>query len=124
MAYIRSRLLATLDGFKADGKRLAGYGASAKSAVLLNYCGIGPDILEYIEDVTPWKIGRYTPGSLIPVVSPGQSGIERPDAYLLLVWNYLHAILARERPYLNRGGQFIVPIPTPTIITANGSLVG
>ncbi len=101
-------MLADLDG------RVAGYGATAKSTTLLNYCGIGPGLLEYVEDLTPAKIGRYTPGTHIPVVGPKER--VTPDTYLLLAWNYLPAVLKRERAFLQHGGRLLVPLPVPVLL--------
>lgn len=96
------------------GQRLAGYGATAKSTTLLNFLDLGPDRLEYVEDLTPAKIGKFTPGTKIPVVAPGTH--EPPDAYLLLAWNYLGDVLRRERAFTDGGGRFLVPIPTPVLL--------
>jgi SAM-dependent methyltransferase len=112
--HIRTRLLDLLDEQIAAGRKVAGYAASAKSATLLNFCGIGPDRLDHIVDTTPHKIGRYTPGSKIPVTAPGDRA--EPDVYLLLAWNYLPGVLRRERGFIDRGGRFLVPIPYPLLL--------
>jgi SAM-dependent methyltransferase len=116
--YIRSRLNDLLAAEKAAGRRVAGYAASAKSSTLLNWCGIGPAQLDYVVDTTPWKIGRVTPGTHIPIVSPEQEAErgERASVYLALAWNYLGGIVRREREFLDGGGRFIVPIPFPTVL--------
>ena len=110
----RERLGALLAAEQAAGRTVAGYAAPAKSATLLGFCGIGPDVLPWIVDATPSKAGRVTPGSRIPVVMAG----ERPDpgAYLLLAWNYLGDVLRRERAFMAAGGRFIVPIPGPVVL--------
>jgi SAM-dependent methyltransferase len=112
--HIRTRLLALLDEQIAAGHKVAGYAASAKSATLLNFCGIGPDRLDHIVDTTPHKIGRYTPGSKIPVCGPGER--PEPDVYLLLAWNYLPGVLRREAAYTAAGGRFLVPLPMPVLL--------
>ncbi len=116
--YIRSRLNDLLAEEKAAGRRVAGYAASAKSTTLLNYCGIGPQQLDYVVDTTPWKIGRVTPGTHIPIVSPEQETARdrRADVYLALAHNYLGGIVRREREFLDGGGRFIVPIPFPVVL--------
>lgn len=114
VAYLRERLLALLDDERRAGRRLAGYGATAKSTTLLNACGIGPDLLEYVEDITPAKIGRVTPGTHIPIVAPGER--QQPDTYLLLLWNDLAGVLRRERAFIDQGGRFLVPIPVPVLL--------
>lgn len=93
---------------------VAGYGATAKSATLLNYCNIGPDLVPYVEDTTPGKIGRFTPGTHIPIVGPGEHRL--PDIFLLLAWNYLGDILRRETVFTGLGGKFIIPGPVPFVI--------
>jgi SAM-dependent methyltransferase len=112
--HIRTRLLDLLDEQIAAGRKVAGYAASAKSATLLNYCGIGPDRLDHIVDTTPHKIGRYAPGSKIPICGPGER--PEPDVYLLLAWNYLPGVLRREATYMAAGGRFLVPLPMPVLL--------
>jgi SAM-dependent methyltransferase len=111
--YIKYKLISILEELKKEGYSIAGYGASAKSNTLLNYCGIDINYLDYIVDKTPYKIGMFTPGTHIPVVG---SEKKRPDFYLLLVWNYASGILQREEDFRKKGGKFIIPIPTPQIV--------
>lgn len=107
----RTHITTLLDSLKDAGERIVGYGAPAKGNVLLNYCDIGPETLEYLLDTTPKKQGTFSPGMNIPVRSP-DSFHENPPAYaLLLAWNYQPAILEKESPYQDSGGQFVVPIP-------------
>lgn len=111
--YTRDRVRELLWEFAAQGKEVWGYGASAKSSTLLNYCGLDTTYLKAVEDTTPYKIGCYTPGTHIPVVAPSE---QKPDAYLLLVWNYLEGVIRREREFMDGGGHFIVPIPHPVVL--------
>jgi len=111
--YIKVKLLTLLRDLKKQGKTIAGYGASAKSNTLLNAFGIGPDLIDYIVDKTPYKYGKFTPGSHIPIVEQID---QNPDYYLLLVWNYAEDILKREKNFREKGGKFIIPIPTPKIV--------
>lgn len=111
--YLKENLLSILHKIKKEGKVIYGYGASAKGNTLLNYCGITTDLLDCIVDKTPYKIGKYTPGTHIPVQD---DDTKHPDYYLLLVWNYLGGIIRREKDFLVKGGRFIVPIPMPIII--------
>lgn len=105
-----------LRALKAKGKRIAGYGAPAKGNTLLNYYGIGPEILEFVTEELPSKIGSCTPGTHIPVVDIREARMHPPDYYLLLAWNYKDAVLAKERLFLERGGTFIMPVGTERII--------
>jgi novobiocin biosynthesis protein NovU/D-mycarose 3-C-methyltransferase len=111
---VRARLLDLLDDQRRAGRKVYGYAASAKSTTLLNFCGIGPSRLDCVVDTTPHKIGRFTPGTHIPIVAPGQR--RDPDTYLLLAWNYLPGVLRRERAFLDAGGRFVVPIPVPVLL--------
>ncbi|HWB19398.1 MAG TPA: class I SAM-dependent methyltransferase [Phycisphaerales bacterium] len=105
-----------LKDFKAQGKRIIGYGAPGKGNTLLNYCGIDGSILEYVVDTTPIKQGRYTPGTHIPIRSPEVLKTDTPDYCLLLSWNYADAILKKEEPLRKRGVKFILPVPRLEVV--------
>ena len=112
----REALLALLTRLKAEGKTVAGYGAPAKGNTLLNYCGIGTDLLPYTVDKSPLKVGLYTPGSHIPVL-PVETLLERrPDYVLILAWNFADEIVRQQAEYARRGGRFIVPLPEPRVV--------
>ena len=102
---------------KSEGKTIFGYGAPAKGNVLLNYCDIGKEFLDYILDTTPLKQGLYTPGMHIPV-RLYQTLPKNASQYvaLLLAWNYEKDIIHKENEFRENGGRFLVPIPTPNII--------
>ncbi|WP_049982652.1 class I SAM-dependent methyltransferase [Halorubrum sp. BV1] len=107
----REHLTDILTTLSEEGASISGYGAPAKGNVLLNYCDVGPDIIDYIVDTTPEKQGTYAPGTEIPVRAPEAFSEDPPDYTLLLAWNYRDAILDKERGYREDGGQFIVPQP-------------
>jgi len=112
----REALLALLRQLKADGKSVAGYGAPAKGNTLLNYCGIGTDLVPYTVDRNPMKIGMLTPGSHLPVL-PVETLLERqPDYLLILAWNFAGEIMAQQDEYRRRGGRCIIPIPMPQVL--------
>ena len=113
---IRGKLVSMLKGLKGDGAKIVGYGASAKGNILLNYCKIDTDIIDYIADTTPYKQGLFNPGMHIPVVDFYEFYASSPDYTLLLIWNYADAILKKESEYIELGGKFIVPIPMPYIV--------
>ena len=92
------------------GKRLIGYGASARSSTLLNFCGINHRHLVCIADQSPYKHDRYTPGTDVLIVSPERALAERPDTILLLAWNFRDEIMGRLRDMGFRG-NVIVPLP-------------
>jgi SAM-dependent methyltransferase len=101
---------------KRQGKRIAGYGASAKGSVLLNHFGIGHELIDFVADRAPAKQGRLIPGTLIPVVPP-QALVERmPDYLLLLVRNIATEILAQQHEYRRAGGRIIIPLPRIQIL--------
>lgn len=114
---IRSELMTLLRDLKAQGKRLAGYGAPAKGTTLLNYFGIGPDLLDFLADRNPLKQGRYSPGTRIPVVSQDVIAERNPDYLLILAWNFGEEIMAQQAAFRARGGKFILPIPEPRVVS-------
>lgn len=112
----RKKLMTLLQGLKDDGRIIAGVSAPAKGMTLINYCGIGPDILEFITEKSTLKIGRYTPGQRIPIV-PDKKLLElQPDYALILAWNFSEEIMENLNDYLLAGGKFIIPIPEPRIL--------
>jgi SAM-dependent methyltransferase len=114
---IKTDLHATLAELRADGKRIAGYGASAKGNTLLAFLELAPDTIEYIADRSPLKQGRYTPNAPIPVVPADRLLQDRPDYVLLLAWNFVDEILEQQAEYRRLGGKFIVPVPQVSIIS-------
>jgi novobiocin biosynthesis protein NovU/D-mycarose 3-C-methyltransferase len=113
---IRADLPALIRKLKAEGKRIIGYGASAKGNTLLNTCGLSTKELDYIIDNTPFKQNKVAPGSWIPIRSPENLLKDQPDYALLLAWNFAPEIIRRETEFQKRGGRFIMPIPEPKII--------
>lgn len=119
---IRHDLRSLIRGLVAEGKTVAGYGAPAKGNTIMNFCGFGPGEVAFCSDTTSLKQGKVLPGTHIPVVSPEQAKAAKPDYYLLLAWNYADEIVAKESAFLAGGGQFIIPIPRPVIISAQSDL--
>ena len=107
----KRKLLDFLIAAKRAGKRVAGYGAPGKGNTLLNYCGIRQDFLDYTVDRNPYKHGRFTPGTHIPIHAPEQLRLTRPDYVLILPWNLKDEIMAQHAYIRDWGGRFIVPIP-------------
>lgn len=100
-----------LQTLRKQGKRVVGYGASAKGNVLLNYCNIGTEIISYIVDSIHYKQGRFTPGTHIPIYPETRLEKDNPTHALLLAWNFADEILRKQAGYRARGGQFIITIP-------------
>ena len=104
-------LLELLIELRRDGKHVVGYGAPGKGNTLLNYCGIRTDFLEYTVDRNPYKHGRFTPGTHIPIHSPDRIAETRPDAILILPWNLVREISEQLAYTREWGAKLIVPIP-------------
>jgi SAM-dependent methyltransferase len=113
----RELLLAMLRELRESGARVAAYGAPAKGNTLLNYCGIGPDLVEYVADRSPHKVGRYTPGSHLEVKPVEVLLEDRPDYVLILAWNLAEEIMQQQRAWAEGGGRFILPLPEPRVVT-------
>ncbi|TVT85654.1 class I SAM-dependent methyltransferase [Pseudomonas sp. H3(2019)] len=113
---IKHGLLRFLLQAKAEGKRVVGYGAAAKGNTLLNYAGVKPDLLAWVADASPHKQGKFLPGSRIPVVSPEQLAIERPDYVLVLPWNLLQEVSEQQAQVREWGGRFVIAVPELTLL--------
>ncbi|OBK73779.1 class I SAM-dependent methyltransferase [Mycobacterium sp. 1164985.4] len=113
---IRTELVALLRELRSEGRRVVGYGATSRSATVLNYCQIGPDLLPVVCDSTPEKQGRLTPGSRIPVCPPEIFSHSYPDYALLFAWNHAEEIMANERLFNEAGGRWIVYVPRVHIV--------
>jgi ABC-type Fe3+-citrate transport system substrate-binding protein len=112
----KRELVSILRKLKAEDKKIAVYGASAKSTTLLNYYGIGSNILSYVVDRGSAKQGRYTPGTHLRIYPPEQLLETQPDYVLLLSWNFADEVLLQQAEYRRRGGKFIIPIPNLKIV--------
>jgi 2-polyprenyl-3-methyl-5-hydroxy-6-metoxy-1,4-benzoquinol methylase len=108
-------LLEFLIQAKRAGKRLAGYGAPGKGNTLLNYCGIRTDFLDYTVDRSPYKQGKFTPGTRIPILHPDRIAQTRPDYVFILPWNLKDEIVQQMAHVRDWGGKFVVPIPTVSV---------
>lgn len=112
----REKLRTLLLELKKDRASIIGYGAPAKGNTLLNYYGIGPDILDYLTDTTLVKQGLFSPGMHIPIVSPDNLSLHTPEYALLLSWNFKDEILEKETILREKGMKFIVTVPNISII--------
>lgn len=113
---VRRDLLAFLDQAKVDEKQVVGYGAPAKGNTLLNYCHVGPELIQYTVDRSPHKQDQLLPGTHIPVRSPDDIAATRPDYVLILPWNLRDEIVEQMQHIREWGGQFVVPIPELKIL--------
>ena len=112
----KSALLRFLIDAQAEGKLVAAYGAPAKGNTLLNYCGVGPELIAFTVDRSPHKQGMLLPGTRIPVRGPEAIMKEKPDYVLILPWNLQEEITAQMAAVRGWGGRFVVPIPTVRVL--------
>ena len=112
----KRKLLAFLIDAKNQGKSVVGYGAPGKGNTLLNYCGIRTDFLDFTVDANPYKQGKYTPGTRIPILAPEAIRAARPDYVLILPWNLKDEISAQAAYIREWGGRFVVPIPEVRVL--------
>ena len=104
-------ILEKLIDIKKKGKKIAGYGAAAKGNTLLNYCGIGKEIIDYVVDANPNKQGCLLPGTLIPVLAPEELSKSKPDYILIIPWNLKQEIRETLAYAKEWGAKFMTLIP-------------
>ena len=112
----RQELRSLLMDLKKKGKRIVALSAPAKGNTLLNYCKLDTDLLDYVTEKAELKIGKYTPGTHIPVFPDNYLSKNKPDYALILAWNFAKEIMENNQEFKKRGGKFIIPIPKPKIV--------
>jgi hypothetical protein len=112
----RNDLSRLLKDLRAGGKRILGYGASTKGNVVLQFCGIGPELVEAIAEINEDKFGAVTPGTHIPIISEAEARAMSPDYFLVLPWHFKEGIIHREQKFLANGGRMIFPFPEIEIV--------
>jgi SAM-dependent methyltransferase len=112
----RQELRNLIISLKKKGKHIVGLSAPAKGNTLLNYCKLDTDLLDYVTEKAESKIGKYTPGTHIPVFSDNYLLKHRPDYALILAWNFAKEIMENNQEFKKRGGKFIIPVPKPKIV--------
>ena len=113
---VKRNLLRFLIDAREAGKQVVGYGAPAKAATLLNYCGVRDDLLFYTVDVSPHKQNRFLPGVHIPIYAPEHIESTKPDYVLILPWNLRSEIMEKMSHIRRWGGQFVIPLPDIEIL--------
>lgn len=110
-------LIRLLNLIKENKKNIAGYGASGRGSVIMNYCGIGKNFLDYVVDDAPAKQGTYTPGNHLLIRSSSiLKSKNKPDYMLVFAWPFIDEILKKNTQYSKGGGKFIIPLPKAKII--------
>jgi hypothetical protein len=112
---VKQRLVSLLQGLKAQGKTIAGYGASVGVTTLLHYFDLG-GMLDFLADDNPVKQGLCSPGHHIPVYAPAMLYERKPDYLLILAWRYAGPILQKHQTYLDQGGHVVIPLPEVRVI--------
>ena len=113
---LKTSLRDLLEGLKAEGRSIAGYGAPAKATTLMYHFGLSPDIIDFIVDDSPLKQGLYSPGLHVPVLPSGAIAEHRPDYLLILAWNFAQPIMANNSAFHEAGGRFIIPVPELEVV--------
>ncbi|MFI5413567.1 MAG: class I SAM-dependent methyltransferase [Candidatus Lutacidiplasmatales archaeon] len=114
----RSELRAYLERLKAEGGTVFGMGASTKGNVILQYCGIGPDLCACIAEVNEDKFGCFTPGTEIPIVSEAEAASRNPTHFLVLPWHFRKNLIPRAAPLLARGMKLVFPLPEIDVVSS------
>ena len=112
----KEELINLFKKIKSENKRIVGYGAASKGNVIMNFCGIRNDVIEYISDSTPTKQGMFTPGTHVPIVPPEKFHNDNPDYTIIFPWNLAEEIMSKEQEYKTKGGKFIIPVPIARVV--------
>lgn len=114
---VRNGVMEIVNDLKSQGKSIVGYGAAAKACTMLAYCGLTTEHLDYVLDLNKYKHDRYMGGNRL-LIRPTETLIEeQPDYVLILAWNFAKEIMEQQDAYRQAGGQFIIPIPKPKIVS-------
>ncbi|MBL8012258.1 MAG: class I SAM-dependent methyltransferase [Candidatus Omnitrophica bacterium] len=113
----KDNIIRFLRDVNQQGKKILGYGASTKGNVILQYCSLTARDIPYIAEVNPDKFGRFTPGTVIPIISEQEAHAMKPDYFLVLPWHFKDNIIQRERAYLDSGGALVFPLPQIEVIS-------
>ena len=112
----KKNLLKILNRIKKNGKKIIGYGATAKAVTILNYCGIDKNLITFFMDTTPEKVNKYMPGKNIKIIRYNKNFLNNYDYVFLGAWNFKKEIFDKEKKFIKNGGKFITHVPEPRII--------
>ncbi len=113
---LKEDLVSLLQRLKSENKKVIGYGAAAKGNTLLNYYHIGPELINFIVDLSPMKQNKFTPGTHISIFSSERIYEAKPDYMLILAWNFADEIMKQQTKFKEMGGKFIIPLPEVKIV--------
>lgn len=97
-------------------KRVVAYGASGRATILLNYCALGPELLDHVSDLSPLRYNRVVPGVCVPILPRAKFYEHYPDYALITAWNYTAEIVTDEREFLQKSNAFILPLPDIRVV--------
>ena len=112
----KKKLLNIFKKLKSKKLKIIGYGATAKSCTVLNFCGIGVKSIDYFYDTTSFKINKYLPGSKIEIKKYRKLSRKDVDIVFLGAWNFKEEIFKKERTFIKQGGKFITHVPYPKVL--------
>lgn len=112
----REKLVNMVNYLSDSGKIVCGYGASAKSTVWINACHFNESQIHFITDTTPQKIGKFSPGTKIPIVDQSCLETLKPDYAVLFAWNFRDEVLLKNKSFIENGGSFIIPVPEMEVV--------
>lgn len=101
---------------RAAGRRVLGYGAPSKAAILLGLAGVGPDLLPFTVDAAPLKHGRAVPGVRVPIRPVTDLLAARPDRVLILTWDIADEVVAQLEDAGGWGAEYVLPLPAPRVL--------
>lgn len=113
---LKVALHSMLTKLKSENKTIAAYGAAAKGSTMINYVDIGTELIDFVVDRNTYKHGKYMPGKHLPVFPTEKLLESQPDYVLILAWNFSEEIIAQQQEYRKKGGKFIIPVPSPTVV--------
>jgi len=113
---LKSSLVTMVRDLKEEKYTVAAYGAAAKGATMLNFCGLTHEDIDFVVDRNTHKQGQLMPGAHLPILAPEALVENKPDYVVILAWNFADEILQQQAEYRKHGGKFIVPVPSPRVI--------
>ena len=112
----KKKLVNLFNDIKKNNKKIIGYGSTAKSVTVLNYCKINKEIIDFFVDTTPDKTKKYMPGTHIFIDKYNKNLLHKADYVFLGAWNFKEEIFKKEKSFIKKGGRFITHVPVPRII--------